>query len=439
MSSSSNVRHAFRALKHRNFQIFWAGQGISVAGTWMQTMAQSWLIYRLTDSALALGYLTAARFGPALVIAPFAGLAADRLPRRKVVIGTQATSLVLATALAVLTLGGWIRVSHILVLAFLQGCVDSLDMTVRQTFQMDLVGAEDLQSAVSLNSAAFNSGRMVGPALAGILVARLGEGWCFVINAASYLAVLTSLFFLRVTPVGQGAPRRSVTHDIAAGLRYAWGTPAIRRVMLAVAMTSAIGLSVNTITPALARDILNAGPRGYGAILAGAGVGAIMGALVAAGASTSTRAAMVNVVALLGMGLSLIGLGLARDLILAVVCMTLVGSMSAMQLSTSNTFLQTEAKPELRGRVVSLYVWIFQGLAPVGGFAAGWVAQHAGVPPAILGAGSLCLLAGGALSLVPAERSSTAHREQLEREPIGRRYTARGNAGGASDGRTGSP
>lgn len=403
MPSSSSLRNAFRALKHRNFQIFWAGQGISVAGTWMQTMAQSWLIYRLTNSALALGLLTVARFGPALVIAPFAGLAADRLPRRKVVIVTQATSLVLATVLAALTLGGWIRVSHIMVLAFLQGSVDSLDMTVRQTFQMDLVGAEDLQSAVSLNSAAFNSGRMVGPALAGILVARFGEGWCFVANAASYLAVLTSLFFLRVKPAGQGAPPRSVAHDIAAGLRYAWGTPALRRVMLAVGMTSAIGLSASTLTPALARDILSSGPGGYGALLAGGGVGAILGALVAAAASTSKRAALVNVVALLAMGLSLIGLGFARDLRLAVLCMTLVGSASALQLSTSNTFLQTASRPELRGRVVSLYVWIFQGLAPVGGFAAGWVAHHAGIPPAILGAGALCLLAGGALSLVPTK------------------------------------
>ncbi len=402
MASLSHLRHAFRALKHRNFQIFWAGQGISVAGTWMQTMAQSWLLYRLTNSALALGFLTVARFGPALVIAPLAGLAADRLPRRKVVIGTQATSLVLASALAVLTLGGWIRVSHIMILALLQGSVDSLDMTVRQTFQMDLVGAEDLQSAVSLNSAAFNSGRMVGPALAGLLVARLGEGWCFVVNAASYLAVLTSLFFLHVKPVGQGAPRRSMAQDLAAGLGYAWGTPAIRRVMLAVAMTSAIGLSANAITPALARDVLSAGPRGYGAILAGAGVGAILGALVAAAASTSKRAALVNVMALGAMGLSLIGLGLARDLRLAVLCMTLVGSASALQLATSNTFLQTASRPELRGRVVSLYVWIFQGLAPVGGLGAGWVAHRAGIPTAILGSGLLCLLAGGALSLVPS-------------------------------------
>ena len=408
MSLSPRIRHAFRALKHRNFQIFWVGQGVSVAGTWMQTLAQSWLLYRMTNSALALGFLTAARFGPALVIAPFAGLAADRLPRRKVVMGTQGTSLVLATILAVLTLGGWIRVSHIMLLALLQGCVDSLDMTVRQTFQMDLVGSEDLQSAVSLNSAAFNSGRMVGPALAGILVARLGEGWCFVVNAASYLAVLTSLFFLRVKPVGQGTPSRSVLQDIAAGLRYAWGTAAIRRVMLAVAMTSAIGLSVNTLTPALTRDVLSAGPRGFGAILAGSGVGAILGALLAAAASTSRRAALVNVVALAAMGISLLGLGLARDLRLAVFCMTLLGSSSALQLATSNTFLQTASRPELRGRVVSLYVWIFQGLAPIGGFAAGWVAHGAGIPAAVLGAGALCLLAGGALSLVPSGKGLSA-------------------------------
>jgi len=395
--AKGNLRQAFRALKHRNFQLFWAGQGISVIGTWMQMTAQSWLLYRLTHSPLVLGFLTIARFAPSLVIAPLAGHAADRWPRRRMVILTQSCSLVLATVLAWLALSGAIRVGHILALALLQGCVDSMDMTVRQTFQMDLVGSEDLQSAVSLNSAAFNSARMVGPFIAGILIARLGEGLCFALNAASYVAVLAMLFMIRVPPGVVSAGRDSMKAAIAAGMRYAWGTPAVRRVMFAIAMTASIGLAANTLTPALARDILLTGSQGYGRLLAGAGVGAILGALVAAGASTSRFTPLVNFLTLCGMGLSLLGLGLARNLPLAAFCMMCLGSMSAIQFSTSNAYLQTSAPPHLRGRVVSMYVWIFQGMTPLGGFGAGWLASHAGIPPTILASGAACLLAGLAL------------------------------------------
>jgi MFS family permease len=407
MPSFAALRHAFRALKHRNFQLFWIGQGTSVIGTWMQTTAQSWLIYQLTHSPLVLGLLTVARFGPSLVVAPLAGHVADRFPRRRVVLLTQSASLVLATVLAVLTLTGTIRVEHILVLAFLQGSVDSLDMTVRQTFQMDLVGPEDLQSAVSLNAAAFNSARMVGPFLAGILIARLGEGICFALNAASYLAVLVTLLMIRVPRRTAPPSGRPLGEAIATGMRYAWGSSGIRRVMVAVALTSAVGLAANTLTPALAQDVLGTGSQGYGRLLAGAGVGAVLGALTAAAANTSRHAFGVNAVMLCGMGLSLLGLGLVHSLPLAVLCMTLIGSLAAVQLSTSNTYMQTTAPPELRGRVVSMYVWLFQGMTPLGGFAAGWLAHLAGIPATILVAGGCCLLGGLALAAaLPRRRLS---------------------------------
>jgi len=394
MLSLTSLRQAFRALRHRNFQIFWVGQGISVGGTWMQTTAQSWLVYRLTGSPLALGLLTFSKFGPALVLAPFAGLVADRLPRRKVLLLTQSASLLVATTLAALALTETIRVGHVMALAFLQGCVDTLDMTVRQTFQMDLVGSEDLQSAVSLNSAAFNSARMVGPPIAGILIAWWGEGPCFALNAASYLAVLVSLFAIQVQAAPPRADRHSALDQITTGMRYVWQTAAVRRVMGAVAITSAIGLSVYTLTPALARDILKIGSQGYGRLLLGVGVGSVLGSLTAAASSTSKRAGLVNFLMLGGQGLSLLALSMATRTPLALTALVFTGAMASMQLSTCNTFLQTTAPPELRGRVVSLYVWIFQGLAPIGGLAAGWTAQHAGIPAAIRGAGALCLLAG---------------------------------------------
>ncbi len=394
MFSLSKLRHAFRALRHRNFQIFWVGQGISVSGTWMQTTAQSWLVYRLTGSPLALGLLTVAKFCPALLIAPFAGLVADRLPRRKVLILTQSASLLVATILAVLAIPGLIRVSHIMALAFVQGCIDSMDMTVRHTFQMDLVGPEDLQSAVSLNSAAFNSARMVGPPIAGLMIAWMGEGPCFVLNAISYLAVLISLFTIRVKPAIPRSDLHTVIEQISAGMGYVWKTPSARLVLIAVALTSSVGLSAYTLTPALARDIMHTGSQGYGRLLLAVGVGSILGSLTAAAASTSRRASLVNFLMLFGQGLSLLSLGMSRTMPVAMVSLTLLGGMAAMQLSTCNTYLQTTAPPELRGRVVSIYVWIFQGLTPLGGFAAGWAAQHAGIPSAILGAGAICILAG---------------------------------------------
>jgi predicted MFS family arabinose efflux permease len=247
---------------------------------------------------------------------------------------------------------------------------------------------------------------MVGPFLAGILIARLGEGLCFALNAASYVAVLAMLFMIRVPPGAVSAGKDSMTEAIATGMRYAWGTPAVRRVMLAIAMTASIGLAANTLTPALARDILLTGSQGYGRLLAGAGVGAILGALVAAGASTSRFTPLVNCLTLCGMGLALLGLGLARNLPLAAFCMMGLGSMSAIQFSTSNAYLQTSAPPHLRGRVVSMYVWIFQGMTPLGGFGAGWLASHAGIPPTILASGAACLLAGVALGAT-ARRTGT--------------------------------
>ena len=406
MFSLAQLRLAFRALRHRNFQIFWVGQGISVGGTWMQTTAQSWLVYRLTGSPLMLGFLTVAKFCPSLLIAPFAGLVADRMPRKKILILTQSASLLVATALAILALTGLIQVSHVMSLAFLQGCIDSLDMTVRQTLQMDLVGPEDLQSAVSLNSAAFNSARMVGPPIAGALIAWLGEGPCFALNAISYLAVLISLFVIRVQPALPRPDRQTMLEQISTGMGYVWATPSVRLVLIAVAATSAVGLSAYTLTPALAQDILHTGSQGYGRLLLAVGVGSVLGSLIAAAASTSRRATLVNVLMLFGQGLSLLSLGVSHTMPMAMVSLTLLGSMAAMQLSTCNTYLQTTAPPELRGRVVSIYVWIFQGFTFLGGLAAGWSAQHAGIPSAILGAGVICLLAGLAFGTTFYTRSN---------------------------------
>jgi MFS family permease len=393
MTGTIQLQRTFRALRNRNFLIYWAGQGISVSGTWMQSMALSWLLYRITNSPLSLGFLAAARFGPSLVGSPFAGVVADHFHRRTVVIVTQATSLLLAVGLSILTLTGSIHVWHILTISLIQGCVDMLDMTARQTFQRDIVEAEDLQSAVALNSAVFNAGRLVGPVLAGIVLhlKQDGESWCFLINAISYLAVLISLFLLKSRPQTSIAMPSSVLKNIGEGLHYAWHAAPVRERLIAIGITTSVGLSVFSIMPVFARDILHAGARGYSLLLAAGGVGSILGALVAAG---SQRLARIHPYSLMILGLGLAAIGFTRNLAFALLWMTIVGIAVSLQMTRTNAFLQNAAPGHLRGRVMSIYVWVFTGFTPLGGLLAGWTAQHAGAAVTALSGGTLCFVAG---------------------------------------------
>ena len=387
---AERIRHTFRALGHREYRVYWVGQAVSVTGTWMQTVAQSWLLYRLTDSPLALGFLAAARFGPSLFLSPVAGVLTDRFRRRTIVLLTQAASLVQASVLAALTLAGAIEVWHILVLALGQGIVDTLDMPARQTLQVDLVGVEDLQSAVSLNSTAFNGARMVGPAVAGVLVAAYGEGVCFAVNAASYLAVLLALLALRLPPATT-TTGGSIVDELREGLAFAWREPGVRAALGAVSVTSALGLSYSTLLPVLARDVLGGGVQGYGLLLAGAGIGAITGALASASRRGTAGTGTVIPLAQGALGAALVALGSTRSLTVATGVMVLVGLAVALQLATTNGFLQVIAPPRLRGRLVSLYIWLFVGMSPLGGLAAGWLAERVGAPRTAWVAGVACL------------------------------------------------
>jgi MFS family permease len=383
------VRHVLRALRHRDFRVYWFGQAVSVTGLWMQTMALSWLVYRLTDSPLYLGLLAVARFGPSLLLSPVAGVVADRLPRRDLVVATQAAGLVQAATLAVLTLSGLVAVWHLLSLAAFQGVIDTLDLPARQTLQVDLVGLDDLQSAVSLNSTAFNGARMVGPAIAGVLVAAWGEGVCFAVNAASYAAVLAALLAIRL-PRAAPARHEPFVAALRGGLRFAWRTPAVRTALGAVAVTSVVGLSFSTLLPVFARDVLHGGARGYGLLLAGAGLGAVIGAL---GAATRRGGGshLVVLAAQGALGAGLIALAASRTLPVAAACLVAVGLAVAIQLATTNALLQTSSPPELRGRVMSLYMWMFVGASPLGGLAAGWLAERVGAPATAALAGAGCV------------------------------------------------
>lgn len=358
----------------------------------MQTMALSWLVYRLSDSAAVLGFLSVARFGPSFVASPLAGVLIDRLPRRHVVLITQSLSLVQASALAALTLSGAIRVTHILILAALQGFIDTLDMPARQTLQVELVGLEDLQSAVSLNSSAFNLGRMIGPAIAGVIVAAHGEGACFAANAASYLAVLAALSFLPAGSSGR-VDKKSVWSDLWEGVRFVADTARVRAVLASVAATSLFGFWYTTLLPVLARDVLRGGVVSYGLLLAGAGAGAITGALTAAARVRAEEAGRVIALAQAMLGCGLLGLGFVRSVVLGAAAMAVVGGALALQAATANGFLQVSSPERLRGRVVSLYTWLFIGVSPLGGLAAGVAGEAIGAPTAILVAGGGCVVA----------------------------------------------
>ena len=355
-------------------------------------MAQSWLVFRLTDSPLALGLLSVSRFGPSLLGAPLAGVLADRVSRRQIVLFTQSASLVIASLLAALTLTGVIRVWQVMLLAFCQGVIDTLDMTARQTLQVDLVGIEDLQSAIALNSAAFNVGRMTGPALAGVLVAAWDEGICFALNAVSYLAVLAALLQIRIPPQisRHGRPWRQ---EMLEGVRFAWSNRLIRATLLSVGVTSCAGLAYAPLLPVFSGKVIGAGARGYGLLLGGTGLGAILGALAAAGRTDNRGARRIMAAGQLGLGIGLVALGLNRQLLPAAGIMVLVGLAVAVQLATTNALLQTTAPPELRGRVVSLYIWIFAGLSPIGGLLAGSLAEQAGAPFTAICCGAACLVA----------------------------------------------
>jgi len=397
----NKIKHTFRALNHRYFRLFWVGQWISVTGTWMQTMALSWLVYRLTNSPMALGLLAVARFGPSLIGSPFAGVIADKFQRRRIVIITQSLSMIQAVVLATLTLTGIIEIWQIFLIACFQGCVDTVDMTARQTFQMDIVGPNDLQSAISLNSAAFNAGRIVGPGLAGIIVAIWGEGICFLLNAVSYLAVLISLIIIKVV-VAVKKPDSSIISEILEGMKYVWSAIDIRRLIFSIAITSTVGqAALMTLTPIFAKDILKAGPAGYGTLLAGAGVGAIFGALITASRNGNQGTFLINALGQGTLGIGIIAVALTPHIEISALWMVMIGMSVAVQLSSTNAYLQTNSPAHLRGRVISIYIWIFSGLSPLGSLVAGAIAEHAGAVATAIICGSVCLLGSVFYGIIP--------------------------------------
>ena len=394
-----------RAFAHRDYRLFFAGQLISLVGTWMQSVAQSWLVYRLSGSAVLLGMVGFAAQIPVLLLAAAGGSLADTQSRQKIILATQAASMILALTLAALTLTGRIQLWHIFVLAAGLGVVNAFDIPARQAFLVELVGRGDLINAIALNSSMFNGARVVGPAIAGVLVAAIGEGWCFFLNGASYVAVITGLMLMRPRPAPASAGQGTPLTRIAEGFGFVARTAPIRDLLLLLGLVSLSGMPYAVLMPIFADQVLHAGARGLGILMGASGMGALLGALVLA-SRRQVRGLGWWVAWGAGMfGVSLLAFSLSRSFWFSVVLLIPAGFAMIAQTAASNTLIQAMVPDALRGRVMAAYSMMFMGMAPFGALLAGVLAGKLGAPSAVAAGGVACIAGGIAFAArLPALR-----------------------------------
>jgi MFS family permease len=369
-----------RALRHRNFQLFFGGQLISLVGTWMQSVAESWLVYRLTGSSLLLGSVGFASQFPVFLVAPLGGIVADRRNRHRVVVATQAASMVLALILATLTLTGLVRIWHIFVLASLLGVVNAFDLPARQSFIVDMVGKEDLMNAIALNSSMFNAARIIGPAIAGILVARIGEGWCFFANGTSYIAVIIGLLLMQAPKPHYLGAKTSAREHMIEGFRFVWNTVPIRALLILLGLVSLVAMPYTVLMPIFADRILHGGARGLGILMGATGAGALAGALTLATRKGVRGLGRWIAFSCGGFGLFLVFFAFSQRFWVSAALLLPVGFCMMLQMSSSNTLIQAMVPDHLRGRVMAMYAMVFMGLAPFGAFFGGALAERLGAP-----------------------------------------------------------
>lgn len=397
---------ALRSLGHKNYRLFYSGQFISLTGTWMQMVAQSWLVYRLTGSAATLGFVAFAGQVPGFLLAPFGGAVADSFSRHRILITTQTLAMLLAFVLAVLTLTGNVAVWHVYVLAALLGIVNAFDIPARQAFVADLVSRDDLVNAIALNSSMINGARLVGPAMAGVLVATIGEGWCFFVNALSYIAVLAGMLRMRVAKrAADTAERRSAIMRVVEGFSFVGRTGPIRALIILLGLVSLLGMPYTVLMPVFADRVLHVGAGGLGMLLGAAGVGAVCAALLLLARRGVRGMGRWVAFSSAGFGASLILFSQVQDFRLAVAVLVCVGFSMIIQIASSNTLVQAMVPNELRGRVMAVYSMMFLGMAPLGALWAGWLAERVGAANTVALGGAGCVLSALVFSLrLPALR-----------------------------------
>jgi len=381
-----------RALNHRDFRLFWTGQLVSLVGTWMQSVGQSWLVLELTNSPFKLGLIGTLQFGPMLCFSFVAGAIADRVPKRRLVLATQTALMLQAFSLSALAWTGHVQYWHVAVLASLYGFAATLDMPTRQSFIVEMVGKDDLMNAIALNSAMFNGARMVGPAAAGLLVARYGVAPAFLLNGVSFLAVIVALLGIRAEGLPQAQASSSVRQDIVAGVRYAVGTPLVLLILGLLFFVSLFVINHNVLVPLLARDVLHEGAQGFGFLMAALGMGAVAGALALAVLGSGRPRLIVVVAAAIVASATTLSLAAIRHFWPATIALGLIGFSQIVFMASCNSTLQVTAPDRLRGRIMSLYAFVFVGVTPIGSFFVGSIAEVFGVSVAFAAGGGLGLL-----------------------------------------------
>ncbi len=381
-----------RALHSRNYRLFFEGQIVSLIGTWMTRVAMSWLVYRLTDSPFLLGLTSFASQIPILFLTPIAGVWVDRWDRHRTLVITQILSMLQSLALAALALAHVITIAEVLLLALAQGAINAFDMPARQSFVVEMIEQrEDLGNAIALNSSMVNAARLVGPAVAGMLIAAVGEGYCFLIDGISYVAVIASLLAMRRPPAKPRPASRNLVQEMQEGWRYVTESRAIRSVLLFLTLVSVVGMPYTVLMPIFATSVLGGGPHTLGFLMAAAGLGALAGAVALAMRRSVLGLGRVIVWSAGLFGVGLIGLGFSRLLPLSLAAVAAAGFGMMRHMASSNTIVQTIVDEDKRGRVMAYYLMAFQGLAPFGSLAAGFVAGRIGAPATIVCGGILCL------------------------------------------------
>jgi MFS family permease len=385
-------KFALRALRHRNYRLFFTGQTVSLIGTWMTQIATSWLVYRLTGSAWLLGIVGFASRIPTFILGPLAGVWVDRWNRHHTLVVTQILSMVQSFALAGLALAGIITVREVIWLGLAQGIINAFDMPTRQSFVIQMVeDRADLGNAIALNSSMVNTARLLGPSIAGVIIAAVGEGYCFLIDGFSYLAVIASLLAMRIAAVQQSSAEKAIWQELKEGWNYVTHFVPIRSVLLLLALVSLVGMQYTVLMPIFAGQVLHGGAHTLGFLMGASGVGALAGAMFLATRKNVLGLGRLVPLATTGFGVGLIALGLSCFLWLSLTLMLFVGGAMMIQMAASNTILQTIVQDDKRGRVMSFYSMAFLGMAPFGSLLAGALAHHIGAQRTVMISGTICI------------------------------------------------
>jgi MFS family permease len=384
-----------RALRHRNYRLFFSGQSVSLVGTWITRVATSWLVYRLTGSELLLGIVGFCGQIPTLLLTPFAGVFVDRSDKRRILLVTQVLSLVQSVLLAVLTLTNVITVAHVLILQLFQGAINAFDTPARQALVVDMVeDRADVPNAIALNSSMVNGSRIIGPSIGGVIIAAVGEGWCFALDAVSYVAVVISIVLMRFTPHVASRQPVAVLRELSSAWHYVIDSIPIRSALLLLAIVSIAGVPYTVLMPAIAEQELHGGPNTMGILMAASGVGALFGGIYLASRSSVVGLGRVMLIGTLTFGVSLMLFSFTHTVWLAAPLLACAGGGFIVQMASTNTIIQTIVEERFRGRVMAFYTMAFFGTVPIGSLLSGIAAEHAGAPMTVRLGGLICVASG---------------------------------------------